>query len=38
MDVTESVWLPVLYFLGLFVNFLGFLLDDCIYPPKITSG
>jgi hypothetical protein len=37
-DVTASVWLPALYFLGLLVNFLGFLLEDCIYPPSMTSG
>ena len=36
--MTESVWLPALYFLLLLVNFLGFLLLLTTSPPKVISG
>lgn len=36
--VTESVWLPALYFLALLVNFLGFLVFYYNSPPKMISG
>lgn len=36
--MTESVWLPALYFLLLFVNFLGFLLLLTSSPPRVISG
>jgi len=36
---TGAVCDPGLYFLALFVNFLGFfLLFSVIYPPRMTSG
>ena len=37
-DITESVWLPSLYFLDLFENTFGFFLLRVISPPKIKSG
>lgn len=36
--VTESVWLPALYFFGLLVNFFGFFFFSSTSPPRMISG